>query len=105
MARRLLYSPEGPWSPVDLVPWQPGRGAAGVFGLDLAMQAHPDLFTNIDPGAGPRWVLAGPPPGSYTARQGAYDPESYQLLCQPGDLLSDEIVHRLWVLGLLNVIV
>jgi hypothetical protein len=105
LARVLLRSSEGPWSPADLVGWQPGRGASGLFGLDLAMHAHPDLFMNIDPGAGPRWILAGPPPGPYTARQAAYDPESYQLLCEPGDLLREEVVQRLWALDLLDVIV
>jgi hypothetical protein len=105
LARVLLRSSEGPWSPTDLAPWHSGCGASSLFGLDLAMHAHPDLFTNIDPGAGPRWILAGPPPGPYTARQAAYDPESYQLLCEPGDLLPEEVVHRLWALDLLDVIV
>jgi hypothetical protein len=107
LAHRVLHSTEEPRSAADLLALQPpdgGSGAAALFGLSLAMQAHSDLFTQIDPGATPRWVLAGPPPGPYTARQAAYDPETYTLLCEPGDLLSEEVVGRLWALGLLRAV-
>jgi hypothetical protein len=108
LARVMLQAAERPWRVADLLPWyRSGRdaGAAGLYGLHMAMQARPDLFTNVDPGPAPRWVLAGPPPALYTARQAAYDPENYELLCEPGDLLSEAVVQRLWMLGLLTAVV
>ena len=108
LARVMLRSAQGPSSVADLMPLCPAggpSGAAGLIGLNLAMQERPDLFTNVDPGSAPRWVRAVPPPGTYTARQAAYDPDNnYTLLCEPGDLLGEDVLHRLWELGLLDVV-
>jgi hypothetical protein len=80
-------------------------GDPGLFGLVQALIERPDLFANVDIDSRPRWVLVGPPPGSYTARYAAYDPETWALLCEPGELLSPEVIDRLWALGMLPVVV
>ena len=77
---------------------------AGLFGLYLAMRERPDLFENADPGQRPRWVLAGPPPGSCTSQYAAYDPETYEVLCLLGESAPPETVKRLWDLGLLKAV-
>ena len=80
-------------------------GDPGLFGLYLAMRKKPDLFRNVDPGQRPRWVLAGPPPGSCIPSYAAYDPQTYEVLCRPGEPVPPETVQRLWDLGLLRAVV
>jgi len=79
-------------------------GDPGLFGLYLAMRHHPDLFENVDPGQRPRWVLAGPPPGSFTPRHAAYDAETYEVLCLSHQVASSKVVRRLWNLNLLQAV-
>lgn len=78
-------------------------GLPSLFGLELAMRQHPQLFkvaTEEESG----WTLAGPPPGSFTPQRAAYDPETYDILCQPGQLAPPETAARLWALGLLPAV-
>lgn len=94
-------------SPLTLLPLLPTalpEGPAGIFGLTLAMRERPDLFTVRNVGPRSRWSLAGPPPGDYTARLAAYDPNTYDVLCEPGEMLAPDTVQRLWELDLLRVI-
>jgi hypothetical protein len=79
-------------------------GDPGLFGLYLALRERSDLFENADPGQRPRWVLAGPPPGSCTPAHAAYDPHTYAILCLPGQPIPPETVSRLWDLGLLGAV-
>lgn len=87
-------------------PVQPplAEGDPGLFGLYLAMRDHQDSFENVDPGKRPRWVLAGPPPGSFTPSYAAYEPETYEVLCLPGQPTPPEATKRLWDLGLLKAV-
>lgn len=80
-------------------------GDPGLFSLYLAMRDRSDLFANADPGQRPRWVLAGPPPGTCAPRYAAYDPETYEILCLPEQPAAPEAVKRLWDLGLLRMVV
>jgi hypothetical protein len=99
---------EEPQPTADLVPLvQPplAEGDPGLFGLYLAMRQRSDLFTNADPGKRPRWVLAGPPPGTFTPQHAAYDPQTYEVLCLPGEPASSQVVQRLWELKLLQAVV
>ena len=80
------------------------EGDGGLFGLYLDMRQHPELFNNVDPGLRPRWVLTGPPPGPFTPRHAAYDPQTYEVLCLPGQPAPSEAVRRLWDLGLLKAV-
>jgi len=102
-----MVSLEEPQPTADLIPQVTpplAEGDLGLFGLYLAMRDHPDLFENVDPGKRPRWVLAGPPPGSCTLQHAAYDPETYEVLCLPGEPVPPEAVGRLWGLGLLKAV-
>ncbi|MCA9994508.1 MAG: hypothetical protein KDE56_02100 [Anaerolineales bacterium] len=78
---------------------------AALFGLYLALQQHPEWFQNTQPGKRPLWALAGPPPGSFTPRHAAYDPESYEILCLPETEAPPHVVSRLWQTGLLQAVV
>ncbi|MGC9468610.1 MAG: hypothetical protein ACP5HS_08460 [Anaerolineae bacterium] len=104
LARAMLWSTEQPPSASELMSLLPAsmtHGAAGLFGLSLALYERPDLFTRVGEGSDPRWILASPPPGPYVARWAAYDPDSYTLLCLPGEVLEPATVQRLWELDLL----
>jgi hypothetical protein len=79
------------------------KGDPGLFGLYLAMRDS-DLFENADPGQRPRWVLVGPPPGSCTVQHAAYDPETYEIICLPEELISPEVVEQLWGAQLLPAV-
>jgi len=87
---------------VSLVQPPPAEGDPGLFGLYLAMRERTDLFENVDPGKRPRWALVSPPPGSFTPRYAAYDPQTYEVLCVQGEPAPPEMVSRLWDLGLLK---
>jgi len=76
-----------------------------LFGVYLALGKHPELFENIDPGPQPRWSLVGPPPGTLTPVRAAYDPATYEVICQPGVEVSRATVQRLWDLELLRAVV
>ncbi len=108
LARAMMFEVDRPLTADELVlrlvPPQ-AAGDAGVFGLAAALHERPDLFSRIPSGARSRWVVSALPPGSYRARLAAYDPETYVLLCEPGQALSPEVAQRLWELDLLPVIV
>ncbi|MGC9320604.1 MAG: hypothetical protein ACP5KN_21405 [Armatimonadota bacterium] len=108
LARAMLRDPKETITYADLLALMPAatiEGDAGRFGLALAMRERPDLFSNVEVGGRTRWALAGPPPGEYTARLAAYDPDTYAVLCEPGDTLSPESAQRLWDLDLLTVVI
>lgn len=90
---------------LPLLPAPSSQGDAGLFGLALGLYQRPDLFLNIDSEPRPRYSLAAPPPGDYTARNAAFDPQTYGLLCEVGDTLTPETVQRLWELGLLSTVI
>jgi hypothetical protein len=95
-----------PKSTADLVPLLDpplAEGDPGLFGLYLAMRES-DRFENADPGQRPRWVLAGPPPGTCTAQHAVYDPETYEVLCLPGESISADVVEQLWEAQLLQAV-
>ena len=75
--------------------------AAERFGWALALEERPDTFARLSTIPPTRWMLAGPPPVRLIARHAAYDPESYVVLCTPGDTLSAATARQLWDCGLL----
>jgi hypothetical protein len=80
-----------------------GTAPAGArFGLAQALGERTALFENVGSAARPLWSLAGPPPLVFTARHAVYDPETYVVLCVPGETLSAEVARRLWRAGLLR---
>jgi hypothetical protein len=93
-------------STIDLAPLiEPplAEGDPGCFGLYLTMRES-ELFENADPGKRPRWLLASPPPGTCTAEHAAYHPESYEVLCLPGESIPSERVQQLWESELLPAV-
>ncbi len=90
---------------LPLLPAPSSQGDAGLFGLALGLSQRPDLFLNIDAETRPRYSLVAPPPGDYIARNAAFDPQTYGLLCEVGDTLTPETVQRLWELGLLSTVI
>lgn len=100
-----LEEPQPTDALVPLVQPPLAEGDPGLFGLYLAMRERTDIFRNVDPQQRPRWVLAGPPPGPCTPRYAAYDPETYEVLCLPGQCIPPETVQRLWDLDLLRAVV
>jgi hypothetical protein len=108
LARRMIWDADRPLATGDLVDFvEPAaaRSASTVFGLALSLGGRPDLFLNVEPGARPRWVLAAAPPGEYLAAHAAYDPASGEVLCEPGEVLSEDLVRQLWEADLLDVVV
>ncbi|MCD6285197.1 MAG: hypothetical protein J7M39_04700 [Anaerolineae bacterium] len=75
---------------------------AARFGLAQALGERTGLFENIGSAARPVWTLAGPPPLVFTARHAVYDPETYVVLCVPGETLSVKVAQQLWRVGLLR---
>lgn len=71
------------------------------FGWALALEGRPDTFTRVSRLPQSRWALAGPPPVPLVARRTVYDPESFVILCTPGETLSASVARRLWDCGLL----
>ena len=103
-AMALLEEPQLTADLVLSVEPRPAEGDPGLFGLYLAMRDRPDLFENADPGQRPRWVLAGPPPDTRASSRAAYDPETYEVLCLPGEPMSPQAIRRLWDFGLLKAV-
>ncbi len=103
---RAILAVDHPLTVAELLRYLPSSnvGAPGLYGLALALHERPDLFSPIGPAPRARWVLGGPPPGSYVAHLAAYDPETGDVLCEPGDRLEADAVQRLWSLGLLAVV-
>ncbi len=108
LAGAFLMASDHPWAVDEMLQWLPSpapTGDAGRFGLALALFGQPDLFVNLGTDTWPRWALAGPPTGTFTARYAAFDPETLDVLCEPGESLTPEAVERLWALGLLASVV
>ncbi|MBN1248685.1 MAG: hypothetical protein JXC32_13585 [Anaerolineae bacterium] len=108
LAQRMLRDIQRPLTVEELAPFvsRPAiEDDAGLFGLSLALEERPELFAAVGRGPWSRWVLSQPPGGTYTAKLAAYDPETGEVLCEPGETLSDEAVARLWALELLPTVI
>ena len=104
-AAQALFELQGPSLTLDELLARTGvagnASAAERFGWALALEERADTFTRVSTLPQSRWALAGPPPLPLVARFAAYDPESYVVLCTPGDTLSAAVARRLWDFGLL----
>ena len=108
LAYAMVSAADHPLTVVEMLPWLPppvSQGDPGLFGLALGLHQRPDLFVNVDSDTRPRYSLVAPPPGDYTARYAAFDPQTYGLLCDAGDALTPAVVQRLWELDLLRTVV
>jgi len=108
VAEGMLGAGDAPLSVADLLPLVPppvAPRAEGLYGLALSLREHPDLFAYVEGGMRSRWVLANPPSTEYVARLAAFDPETLEVLCEPGERLDAPTVQRLWSLDLLRTVV
>ncbi|MGC9349131.1 MAG: hypothetical protein ACP5JG_13380 [Anaerolineae bacterium] len=104
LARQMFNGPGEPMSMDELVPLlgAPMGDVAARFGLLVAMREQTELFEEVGSSSRPRWLLRCPPPMQMLATNAVYDPETYEVLCRPGDMLSSPVVQRLWDLDLLQ---
>ncbi len=105
LAREMFRRSDGPMALDALLSllYAPEACTVAVrFGLATALQARPDLFKNVGLPSHPRWVLVAPPPMRLVARRAVFDPQTYVVLCVPGEALSSAAAQRLWDVGLLR---
>lgn len=105
LAQSMFASPSRPRMTLEVLALmspgaEPSEGEQ--FGALLSLQERPDLFKNMGSVSHPRWMLAGPPPVRLVANYSVYDPETYMVLCTPGEVLSPQAAQRLWDVGLLQ---
>lgn len=105
LAQTMFLAGDDPMTCSELAQLLPGLrldDPARRCGLVRAMAGHPELFKNQHLPAWPRWSLAGPPPARYVAHHAVYDPETFVVLCRPGQRLDHQTVRRLWAVRLLR---
>lgn len=104
-AARALFDQQAPSLTLDSLLSRASAGAQVAvverFGWALALEERSDTFVCVSMLPQSRWALAGPPPVPLIARRTAYDPESFVILCTPGETLSPAVARRLWDCGLL----
>lgn len=108
LARGLFAQTSEPTSFDVLIPLVDpplSEGPAGRFGLLRALSSHPALFRRVEAKPEPLWALAGPPPGRWVARHAAYDPETFEVLCEPWEVIGSEAAQRLWACHLFRAVV
>jgi hypothetical protein len=98
-----LDAPQSTGSLAALLSPPSAPGDAALFGLYAALLDRPHIFC-ASPAPDPLWSLAGPPPGGFTPRCAAYDPETYRVLCLPGQHADAGAVSGLWRHGLLRAV-
>jgi len=83
------------------------EGDVGLFSLYPALNAS-ESFENVGTDTRPLWRAVPPPPPPPERAMGAYfayDPETYEILLQPGQRLTPRLAQRLQELDLYDVVV
>jgi hypothetical protein len=70
-----------------------------------ALQNQPERFENTGTPARPQWKARMPEPAQAEVLYYAYDPKTYEILCQPGQRLTQKQALRLQELGLYEHVV
>lgn len=81
----------------------PSEGDATLLrrmALRRHLQHAPQKFENIGTPARPQWRARLPEPGQAKVTHYAYDPQTFEILCRPGQKLSPKKAQRLQELGL-----
>ena len=73
--------------------------------LDAALQSDPQRFENVGTSEYPQWKARLPEFGQAEVIQYAYDPQTYEVLCRPGQRLSEKRAKRLQELDLYRQVV
>ena len=68
--------------------------------VQTALQRSPERFENIGTPARPQWKARLPEVEQAEVTHYAYDPQTYEILCRPGQRLSQKKVQRLQELNL-----
>lgn len=73
--------------------------------LEAALQSDPQRFENVGTSEYPQWKARLPEFGQAEVIQYAYDPQTYEVLCRPGQRLSEKRAKRLQELDLYRQVV
>lgn len=68
--------------------------------IHTALQQSPERFENIGTPARPQWKARLPEPDHAEVTHYAYDPQTYEILCRPGQRLTQKRAQRLQELNL-----
>jgi hypothetical protein len=68
--------------------------------IHTAIQQSPQRFENIGTPVRPQWKARLPQPEQAIAAYYAYDPQTYEILCRPGQRLTQKKAQRLQELDL-----
>ena len=108
--REMLQRTE-PAPTADLVPLVDPplpAGDVGLFSLYAALRSQPERFENAGTPTRPLWRAVPPPPPPperAVAAYYAYDPDTYEILIEPGQRLTQRLAQRLQELGLYEAVV
>jgi len=92
----------------DLLPLVPPPlppGDTGLFSLHAALLSHRDRFANVGSLSRPLWNVVPVPWSRAVGAFYAYDPDTYEILLQPGQRLKKTQAERLRALGLYDALV
>jgi hypothetical protein len=73
--------------------------------VHTALEQMPERFENTGTPARPQWKARLPEPGQAEVTHYAYDPETYLILCRPGQRLNQKNAQRLQELNLYSRVV
>ncbi len=73
--------------------------------IQVALQQLPEHFENIGTLAHPLWKARLPEPDQAQATHYVYDPQTYEILCYPGQRLNIENAKRLQELDIYGYVV
>lgn len=93
----------------DILPVLKDHPAADVcllkMAVHVALQASPDRFENTGTAARPQWKARLPSHDQACVTHFAFDPQTFEILCRPGQKLSRKKVQRLQELDLYAYVV
>jgi hypothetical protein len=73
--------------------------------LHTALHCSPERFENSGTLTHPQWKARLPDFEQAEVTHYAYDPQTYEVLCRPGQRLSEKKAKRLWELGIYGQVV
>ena len=101
----VLPNPQPVDQLVSMVIPSPPVNKESRFSVHLGCLNHPKRFSNTGTPSRPLWQAIAPSPEEAVVTYYAFDPQTYQILTQPGQRLSQRQAQRLQDLGLYSQIV
>lgn len=108
---KQLLTVSEPLATADLIPLASPplpTDDVSLFSVYVTLLDHPDRFENVGTTTRPTWEAIPPPPPPPERAIGAYyayDPETYEVLLQPGQRLTAGVARRLQELDLYGAVV